>query len=55
MSPLGGDGYGKTTRDIPSTVFSGKVTPPTFRLSLHLTQKGASKPRTRSATRGGRM
>jgi hypothetical protein len=28
MSPLGGDGYGKTTRDIPSTVFSGKPAPP---------------------------
>jgi hypothetical protein len=27
MSPLGGDGYGKTSRDIPSTVAPGKAAP----------------------------
>jgi len=27
MSPLGGDGYGKTSRDIPSTVAPGKTAP----------------------------
>ena len=27
MSPLGGDGYGKTSRDIPSTIAPGKTAP----------------------------
>lgn len=27
MSPLGGDGYGKTSRDIPSTIAPGKAAP----------------------------
>lgn len=42
MSPLGGDGYGKTTRDIPSTVFSGKVLPPPLPPPHHIPRSAVS-------------